>query len=134
MFAVIQTGGKQYRVAPNDVLAVERLAGEPGDTVAFERVLMVAEGDDISVGQSTVEGATVSAEILEQGRGPKLLFLKKKRRKNHRRKGGHRQDLTVVRITEILAKGVKPKGATRKKAARKDDAEAKEAVAAAKED
>jgi large subunit ribosomal protein L21 len=112
MFAVIQTGGKQYRVAQNDILAVERLAGEPGDRVEFDRVLMVAGDGDIAVGAAATEGARVAAEILEHARGDKVLILKKKRRKHHRRRAGHRQDQTVVRITEILAAGA-ASGATR---------------------
>ena len=103
MFAVIKTGGKQYRVAPNDILAIERLAGEAGDAVAFDEVLMVADGEAVKVGSAATSGARVNAQILEQTRGPKILILKKKRRKHYRRRGGHRQDLTVVKITEILA-------------------------------
>lgn len=102
MFAVIKTGGKQYRVAQNDILFVERLPGEAGDAVAFESVLMMADGDDIKVGAGVLEGASVKAEILEQTRGDKVLILKKRRRKHYRRRGGHRQHLTVVKITEIL--------------------------------
>lgn len=123
MFAVIQTGGKQYRVAQNDVLAVERLTGEPGDKVEFDRVLMVAGDGEASVGAAT-EGARVTAEILEHGRGAKVLIFKKKRRKHHRRRGGHRQDHTVVKITEILAKGGKPEAAAKTSAAEAEAAPA----------
>jgi len=101
MFAVIKTGGKQYRVAQDDIVAVERLEGEAGDTVAFDSVLMMAEGDDIKVGAGA-EGALVRGEILEQKRSAKVLILKKKRRKHYRRRAGHRQYQTVVKITEIL--------------------------------
>ena len=103
MFAVIRTGGKQYRVAPGDVIKVERLAAEPGSTVALEEVLMVGEGADAKVGQPLVAGASVAAEVVAQDRGPKIIVFKKKRRKNYRRKNGHRQDLTVLRITGINA-------------------------------
>ena len=108
MFAVIKTGGKQYRVAPNDLLRVERLAGAPGDTVELDSVLMVGTDDGLSVGTPTVAGAMVAAEVVEQGRGPKVIVFKKKRRKNYRRRAGHRQDQTLLRITEILTDGKKP--------------------------
>jgi large subunit ribosomal protein L21 len=97
MFAIIETGGKQYKVSPDDVIKVEKLAGAAGDTITFDRVLMV----DGKVGVPTVSGASVTATVLEQGRGPKLIVFKKRRRQNSRRKNGHRQDLTVVRITGI---------------------------------
>jgi len=100
MFAVIKTGGKQYRVAAKDLLQVEKLAGDPGQTVTFGDVLMVG-GDAVKVGAPTVQGASVTAEVVEQGRGPKVIAFKKRRRKNSRRRRGHRQELTTVRITEI---------------------------------
>ena len=128
MFAVIKTGGKQYRVAADDVITVEKLAGEPGDVVAFESVLMVGEGADATIGTPTVEGATVAGEVVDQTRGPKLIAFKKRRRKNSRRKKGHRQHLTMVKITEILTGGAKPKAAAKKaapKAEAKADAEEK---------
>lgn len=109
MFAVIKTGGKQYKVAPNDILRVEKLAGEPGETVALESVLMLQTDAGLQVGAPLVSGATVAAEVLEQTRGPKILIFKKKRRKHHRRRNGHRQELTVLRVTEILTDGAKPK-------------------------
>ena len=99
MFAVIKTGGKQYRVASGDVIKVERLEGEAGATIALDQVLMV----DGKVGTPLLAGATVSAEVIAQDRGPKIIVLKKKRRKNYRRKNGHRQDITVLRITGIDA-------------------------------
>ncbi|HUF57527.1 MAG TPA: 50S ribosomal protein L21 [Thermohalobaculum sp.] len=105
MFAVIKTGGKQYRVVPGDRFTVERLAAEPGDTIRFDEVLMLG-GDEVTVGTPTVEGAAVAAEVVEQTRGPKLLNFKRRRRKaSSKRLKGHRQDLTLVEITEILAKG-----------------------------
>ena len=100
MYAVIKTGGKQYRVAKNDVIEIERLPVLVGETIAFEEVLMVG-GDAVQIGQPLVVGAKVTATVLDQTRGPKILILKKKRRKNHRRKKGHRQDLTMVRVQDI---------------------------------
>jgi len=102
MYAVIKTGGKQYRVAANDVLEIERLSGDAGSKVEFTEVLMVGEGESVKVGKPLIAGAKVMAELVEQTRGPKLIAFKKRRRKNSRRKKGHRQDLTKVRITEIL--------------------------------
>ena len=102
MYAVIKTGGKQYRVAQDDVLTVERLAGDAEQTIEFSDVLMVGEGDNVKVGSPTVAGAKVVAEVVEQTRGPKLIAFKKRRRKSSRRKRGHRQDLTKVKITEIV--------------------------------
>jgi large subunit ribosomal protein L21 len=101
MYAVIKTGGKQYRVAKDDVLEIERLAGEAGSKIEFTEVLMVGEGATVKVGKPTVAGARVTAELVEQTRGPKLIAFKKRRRKNSRRKKGHRQDLSTVRITSI---------------------------------
>jgi large subunit ribosomal protein L21 len=103
MFAVIRTGGKQYRVAAGDIIKVERLEAEPGSTIAFDQVLMVGEGADAKVGLPLVAGASVAAEVVAQDRGPKIIVFKKKRRKNYRRKNGHRQDITVLRITGIDA-------------------------------
>ena len=101
MYAVIKTGGKQYRVAKDDVLTIERVAGEAGTKVEFTEVLMVGSGENVKVGTPTVTGAAVTAELVEQTRGPKLIAFKKRRRKNSRRKKGHRQDLSTVRITTI---------------------------------
>jgi large subunit ribosomal protein L21 len=101
MFAVIRTGGKQYRVAPNDLVTVEKLAGEPGDAVEFDEVLMVGDGAEVATGTPLVAGAAVSAEVIEQSRAPKIIVFKKKRRHNYRRKRGHRQYQTVLRITAI---------------------------------
>ena len=101
MYAVIKTGGKQYRVATNDVISVERLEGEPGGTIEFGEVLLVG-GDSPQVGAPTVAGAKVTATVLEQGKGPKVIIFKKRRRKNFRRRTGHRQLLTVVRIADIM--------------------------------
>jgi large subunit ribosomal protein L21 len=102
MYAVIRTGGKQYRVASGQVVKVERLDGEVGETVAFDQVLMVGDdGGEPQIGAPLVEGAQVTAEVLEQGKAPKIIVFKKKRRKNYRRKRGHRQLQTVLRIRDI---------------------------------
>jgi large subunit ribosomal protein L21 len=131
MFAVFKTGGKQYRVAAEDVLKVEKVKGEPGEIVEFGEVLVVG-GDSVSLGSPTVAGATVAAEVLQQARGPKIIAFKKRRRKNSRRKVGHRQEFTLLRITEILTDGKKPSTEARprpKPAAKR--AETAEAAAAA---
>ncbi|MEL6297980.1 MAG: 50S ribosomal protein L21 [Pseudomonadota bacterium] len=101
MFAVIKTGGKQYRVSADDVIEIERLQGDQGNTIDFTDVLMVGEGDNVTVGAPLVSGAKVTAELVEQSRGPKLIAFKKRRRKSSKRKRGHRQDLTKIRITGI---------------------------------
>jgi large subunit ribosomal protein L21 len=107
MFAVFKTGGKQYRVAAEDVIKVGKVKGQPGEIVEFGEVLVVG-GDSLSLGAPTVSGAMVAAEVLEQARGPKIIAFKKRRRKNSRRKIGHRQEFTLLRITEILTDGKKP--------------------------
>jgi large subunit ribosomal protein L21 len=104
MFAVIRTGGKQYKVAPDDLITVEKLEGEPGASLQLA-VLMVGDGDNISTGAPLLDGATVSATLVEHKRADKILVFKKKRRHNYRRKRGHRQHQTVLRITEIRAGG-----------------------------
>jgi large subunit ribosomal protein L21 len=108
MFAVIKTGGKQYRVAAKDVIRVAKLAGEPGQVVTFDQVLMVTNDNGTEIGVPTVTGAAVSGELVEHVRGEKVIAFKKRRRQNSRRKRGHRQDYTVVRITEILSGEAKP--------------------------
>jgi large subunit ribosomal protein L21 len=123
MFAVIRTGGKQYRVAEDDVLKVDKVAGEPGSIVEFGEVLVVG-GDTPTLGAPHVAGAIVAAEVLDQGRGDKVIAFKKRRRKNSRRKRGHRQEFTLVRITEILTEGKKPSQETRPRRVRKPKAEA----------
>jgi large subunit ribosomal protein L21 len=127
MYAVIKTGGKQYRVAAEDKIEIEKLPGDAGDIIEFTSVLMVANDGSVDVGAPFVSGATVAAEIIGQVRGPKVIIFKKHRRKHFRRKNGHRQDLTSVRITEILTGGAKPS----KKAATPKKAEAKPAKAEA---
>ena len=118
MFAVIKTGGKQYRVVADDLLKVDRIQGEPGEIVEFGEVLVVG-GDNPVLGTPTVAGATVAAEVLDQGRGAKVIAFKKRRRKNSRRKRGHRAEFTLVRITEILTDGKRPDLTARPKAERK---------------
>jgi large subunit ribosomal protein L21 len=105
MFAIIRTGGKQYKVAQNDLIAVEKLAGEPGATIELGEVLMVGDGAAVSTGTPLVAGASVSAELVEHRRADKIIVFKKKRRQNYRRKNGHRQHQTVLQITEIRAEG-----------------------------
>jgi large subunit ribosomal protein L21 len=107
MFAVIRTGGKQYRVAADDVITVDKVKGEPGEIIEFGEVLILG-GDSVQVGSPTVGGASVAGEVIDQGRGAKIIAFKKRRRQNSRRKRGHRQEFTVVRITEILTDGRKP--------------------------
>ena len=129
MYAVIKTGGKQYRVAADQKIQIERLSGSPGDQIEFTDVLMVGNGATIDVGAPHVAGATVVGEIASQDRGPHLVSFKKRRRKHYRRKNGHRQDLTSVTIREILLGGAKPA----KKAAAPKQAEAAPAVEATAE-
>jgi large subunit ribosomal protein L21 len=107
MFAVFKAGGKQHRVAAEDVLKVDKVKGEPGEIVEFGEVLVVG-GDSVTLGAPTVAGATIAAEVLDQSRGLKIIAFKKRRRKNSRRKRGHRQEFTLIRITEILTDGRKP--------------------------
>jgi large subunit ribosomal protein L21 len=102
MYAVIKTGGKQYRVTAEDVVTIERIAGDAGSTVEFTEVLMLAGSGEPKLGMPVVSGAKVTAEVVEHGRGPKVIAFKKRRRKNSRRRRGHRQDLTTVRIKEII--------------------------------
>ncbi|MEO9900237.1 50S ribosomal protein L21 [Nisaea sp.] len=123
MFAVVKTGGKQYKVTPNDVIKVEKLSGDAGSSVDLADVLMLGEGEDLTVGAPTVEGAVVRAEVLEQTKGDKVVVFKKKRRQGYRRTRGHRQELTVLRVTDILADG-KKKAAPKKAAAKKAPAKA----------
>ena len=101
MTAIIRTGGKQYRVAENDIVTVEKLVAEPGEAVTFDEVLMVGGSGSSRVGAPLVDGVAVSGQVVDHVRGPKIIWFKKRRRQNSRRKGGHRQDLTAVRITGI---------------------------------
>lgn len=116
MFAVIKTGGKQYRVEPADLVRIDRLEGDAGDAVAFDQVLMVGGDSDVALGGPTVAGATVTGEIVEQDRDPTILVFKKRRRQNSKRSRGHRQHVTLVRIDEILTDGKAPSKKTKTKA------------------
>ncbi|KQS87573.1 MULTISPECIES: 50S ribosomal protein L21 [unclassified Rhizobium] len=123
MFAVIKTGGKQYRVAANDVVTIEKLDGVAGDKIEFTEILMVGVGADATIGAPFVEGAVVSAEVVEQGRAKKVIAFKKRRRQNSKRTRGHRQHQTTVRILDIAAAAGKAKKASKKS----DDAAAEAA-------
>ena len=101
MFAVIRTGGKQYKVAKDDIVAVEKLAGDPGAAIELAEVLMIGEGAEVATGTPLLAGASVAATVVEQKRAPKIIVFKKQRRKNYRRKKGHRQYQTMLRIDEI---------------------------------
>lgn len=131
MYAVIKTGGKQYRVAANDKILIEKLDGAAGDLVNFTEVLMVSNGGTVDIGAPFLSGATVVGEIEKQARGPHLIIFKKRRRKHYRRRNGHRQDLTSVTITEILTGGAKPSAKAKAKPEAKVEAKPEAAVAAA---
>lgn len=128
MFAVIKTGGKQYRVAANDVLKIDKVEGQVGDIVEIGHVLAHGDGDNVTIGAPFVDGALVTAEVVAQGRAKTIIAFKKRRRQNSRRRHGHRQLLTTVRISEILTNGARPS----KKAEAKPAAKAQEAKPAAK--
>ncbi len=108
MYAVVRTGGKQYKVAAKDVIAVEKLDSEIGQVIELDQVLAMDTGDGVTLGDPLVGGARVTATVLDQRKGAKVTVFKKKRRKNYRRRRGHRQPITVLRIGEILAKGQQP--------------------------
>src|SRR6185369_6523216 len=129
MFAVIRTGGKQYRVAAEDVIRVDRVNGNPGEIVEFGEVLVVG-GDTPQLGTPTVSGATVAGELLQHTRGDKVIAFKKRRRKNSRRKRGYRHEFSVVRITEILTGGAKPSKTARPRPKREPKPKAEAAPAA----
>jgi large subunit ribosomal protein L21 len=134
MFAVIRTGGRQYRVVPDDVLEIGKIAGDVGTIVQLGEVLLVG-GDSPILGTPTVAGASVAAEVLDHKRGPKVIAFKKRRRKNSRRKRGYRDEITVLRITEILTNDNKPTigpRPKREKVAAKPDSDTDEAPKAAK--
>ena len=121
MYALVRTGGKQYRVAKDDTILVERIAADEGAEVILDDVVMLGDGDKVTIGTPRVEGAAVSATVVSQTRGPKIIIFRRKRRKNHRRTQGHRQDLTLLKINAIAedGKSLKPKAAPAKKAAAK---------------
>ncbi len=123
MYAVVKTGGKQYRVAKDDKILVEHIAAEAGQTITLDKVMMLADGDNVTIGAPVVENATVEAEVVSQTRGPKIVIFRRKRRKNHRRLQGHRQDLTLLKITDINSSGKKAVKAAPKAAAKAEAAE-----------
>jgi large subunit ribosomal protein L21 len=136
MFAVIRTGGKQYRVAPNDIIEVEKIAGKPGEVIELAEVILLGGEGAPKTGSPTIAGALVAAEVIEQKLSDKIIVFKKKRRSNYRRKRGHRQALTALRITEILTDGKKPSKAVPKPEAKKAEKKSEpkaEAKAAKKE-
>jgi large subunit ribosomal protein L21 len=130
MYALVRTGGKQYRVAKDDTILVERITADEGAEVILDDIVMLGDGDKVTIGTPRVEGAAVSATVVSQTRGPKIIIFRRKRRKNHRRTQGHRQDLTLLKINAIAedGKSLKPKAAPAKKAEAKK-AEAKKAEA-----
>ena len=130
MYALVRTGGKQYRVAKDDTILVERIAADEGAEVILDDVVMLGDGDMVTIGTPRVEGAAVSATVVSQTRGPKIIIFRRKRRKNHRRTRGHRQDLTLLKINAIAedGKSLKPKSAPAKKGAAKEEAAPKAAA------
>ena len=132
MYAVVKTGGKQYRVTKDDTILVEKLDADEGQTVTLSDVMLLGDGDKVTVGTPVVANASVEAQVVNQTRGPKIIIFRRKRRKNHRRTQGHRQDLTLLKITQINTSG--KKAAPAKEAATKAEAKpaAKKAAAPAK--
>ena len=126
MYALVKTGGKQYRVAKDDKILVERISADEGAEIILDDIIMLGDGDKVTVGTPRVDGAAVSAKVVRQTRGPKIIIFRRKRRKNHRRTQGHRQELTLLQITGIAENGasLKPKAAPAKKAAPKAEAKA----------
>jgi len=133
MYALVRTGGKQYRVSKDDTILVERIAADEGSEVILDDIVMLGDGEKVTIGTPRVEGAAVSATVMRQTRGPKIIIFRRKRRKNHRRTQGHRQDLTLLKINMIAedGKSLTPKAAP-KKAAAKTEAKAAPKKAAAK--
>ncbi|MGC6484830.1 MAG: 50S ribosomal protein L21 [Candidatus Puniceispirillales bacterium] len=127
MYAVVKTGGKQYRVAKDEKIIVDRIDSEAGENIVLDQVLMMGDGEKVTVGAPTVAGAAVGATVVRHTRGPKIMVFRRKRRKNFRRIQGHRQDLTMIQITDIAADG-KVKPAAKKAAAKKADTDAKPAA------
>jgi len=131
MYAVIKTGGKQYRVTPGDILKVETLKAEVGDTINFEEVLMIADGDNITVGTPTIASAKVAAEVIAHGRAKKVEIVKFRRRKHHQKRTGHRQNFTQVQIQNINGKGSPAKKTSAKAADSKADSQVAKTTAKA---
>ena len=134
MFAVIKTGGKQYRVSANQLIKVEKVAGQAGDIVEFKEVLVVGEGDKATIGAPLVADALVTAAVVTQARAPKVIAFKKRRRQNSKRTRGHRQEYTMVRIEEILTGGAQPKKAAAKTVKKEAAAPKAEKAAPAKKE
>ena len=134
MYALVKTGGKQYRVSKDDTILVERISADGGAEVILDNVLMRGDGDMVTIGTPRVEGAAVSATVMRQTRGPKIIIFRRKRRKNHRRTQGHRQDLTLLKINAIAedGKSLTPKAAPKKAAAKTEEAKAAPKKAPAK--
>ena len=134
MYALVKTGGKQYRVAKDDTILVERLTAEEGEQIILSDVIMLGDGDKVTIGAPLVDGAGVSATVMRQTRGPKIIIFRRKRRKNHRRTQGHRQDLTLLKINEIAedAKNLKLAKPTAKAAPKTAAAPAEKPAAAKK--
>jgi large subunit ribosomal protein L21 len=133
MYALVKTGGKQYRVSKDDTILVERLAAEEGEQIILNDIVMLGDGDKVTIGTPLVDGAGVSATVMRQTRGPKIIIFRRKRRKNHRRTQGHRQDLTLLKINDIAEdakslKTAKPAAKAAPKAAEFGDAPAKKAA------
>jgi large subunit ribosomal protein L21 len=126
MYAVVNSGGKQYKVREGEILRVEKLPGEVGNPVTFDRILMVADGQDVTIGQPVLDGVAVRGHIVEQGKAKKILVFKYKRRKRYRRKKGHRQDFTAVRIDTIVAKGQQVLEESNTESEKRTEAEKKE--------
>jgi large subunit ribosomal protein L21 len=127
MYAVVNTGGKQYKVQQGEILRVEKIPGEVGSPVKFERILMFSDGENVSIGQPVLENVAVEGHIVEQGRAKKIIVFKYKKRKRYRRKAGHRQDFTAVQIDSIAAGGVKAKETAEKAPEPKPEAKQPEA-------
>ena len=134
MYALVKTGGKQYRVSKDDTILVERISADEGAEVILDNVVMLGDGDKVTIGTPRVEGAAVSATVMRQTRGPKIIIFRRKRRKNHRRTQGHRQDLTLLKINAIAedGKSLTPKAAPKKAAAKTEEAKAAPKKAPAK--
>lgn len=137
MYALVKTGGKQYRVSKDDTILVERLSAEEGEQIILNDIVMLGDGDKVTIGTPLVDGAGVSATVVRQTRGPKIIIFRRKRRKNHRRTQGHRQDLTLLKINDIAEdakslKTAKPAAKAAPKKAAASDAPAKKAAAAPK--
>ena len=138
MYAVVKTGGKQYRVTKDDTILVEKLDGDEGQSVTLPDVMLLGDGDKVTIGTPVVANASVEAQVVSQTRGPKIIIFRRKRRKNHRRTQGHRQDLTLLKITDIHTSGKKAATPAKKSAAKveakpaaKEEAPAKKAAAKA---